>query len=142
MTMKLSPRVYELAVAEVMDELYEFVGVGAPTDEDDVRQFAAQLVDKVTRVIYIGEKLSQSALFPVSENVVRAAADEVTKITGDWGNTFETTLDKVEDFRDDGYEPVIFATANFDKIVVLGGERDSASGSDGEGTTTPDQSGA
>ena len=52
-TTKLSPRVYELVVEEVIDYIHETVY--DPFDED--RKFATELVDMIIKLIYAGQKL-------------------------------------------------------------------------------------
>ena len=52
----MSPRIYELAIAEVIRLMYDEHG---PDNYGDYRESAAKIVDMVTRLIYAGETLEQ-----------------------------------------------------------------------------------
>jgi hypothetical protein len=58
MSRKLSPRVYELAVEEVYDQLFDLICSGG-YEHDYVRDHAAKIVDIVTNLIYSGNKLDK-----------------------------------------------------------------------------------
>jgi hypothetical protein len=59
MKRKVSARTYELLVDEMQDALYDYVSLGAPIYEPDVRKFAAETVDMLVDLVYTGEMIDQ-----------------------------------------------------------------------------------